>query len=70
MAATVAANPVATSTGVRLGAPRVLFELPKSAGAWVPARGGQRFLVNVGIAKPVPSPITIVVNWHAPPGRQ
>ena len=70
MAATVAADPAAASTGVRLGAPRVLFELPKDAGAWLPARGGQRFLVNVEIAKSIPSPITVVINWHAPAGRQ
>ena len=31
----------------------------------VPARDGQRFLVNTQTGDPVPNPITIVLNWTA-----
>lgn len=69
MAATVVADSAA-ATGPRLGVLRALFELPEGAGAWLPARGGQRFLVNIEVAKAVPSPITVVLNWHTLADRQ
>jgi dipeptidyl aminopeptidase/acylaminoacyl peptidase len=68
MAVSVAADPAA-ATGLRVGLPRLLFDLPKDAGAWLPAHDGQRFLVNVQMSKGVPAPVTVMLNWQTAIGR-
>ena len=35
------------------------------SGSNVPARDGQRFLVNTQTGDPAPNPITVVLNWTA-----
>jgi len=59
---------VTVDAGPRFGTPKPLFQTNVRAGVsalrthYVPARDGQRFLVNSAIDAP-PSPITVVVNW-------
>ena len=57
------------ATEFQPGVPRALFALPADGNFWIPANGGQRFLVGVQVAKAVPAPITVVLNWSAQ-GRQ
>lgn len=49
--------------GVRIGLPKKLFDLPLNAGAWLPAKDGQRFLVNLQSADAVVAPTTVLINW-------
>ena len=35
------------------------------SGSNVPARDGQRFLVNTQTGDPAPNPITVILNWTA-----
>ena len=64
MAVTVTPD-AAEPAGIRLGPPQRLFEVPLNSGAWIPAKDGQRFLVNVQVADAVPAPTTVMVNWVA-----
>jgi hypothetical protein len=69
VAASVATAAAATGTiGLQAGLPRDLFTLPADTRFWIPAKGGQRFLVSVLVTKPVPAPIQVVLNWSAPTG--
>jgi Tol biopolymer transport system component len=69
VAASVATAAAATGTiGLQAGLPRELFMLPADTRFWIPAKGGQRFLVSVLVTKPVPAPIQVVLNWSAPTG--
>ena len=62
---------VAIGPGPSFGVPKPLFQTRVSAGVdplrmhYVPARDGQRFLVNTQIGDPAPNPITVVLNWTA-----
>ncbi len=57
------------------GVPRELFPMPagvgsspnpsRSTAAYLVAADGKRFLVNVEVAKPIPQPIQVVLNWTA-----
>ena len=57
--------------GPSFGVPKPLFQTRVPAGVeplrihYVPARDGQRFLVNTQIGDPAPNPITVVLNWTA-----
>jgi dipeptidyl aminopeptidase/acylaminoacyl peptidase len=62
--ASVATAAAATGTiGLQAGLPRELFTLPADTRFWIPAKGGERFLVSVLVMKPVPAPIQVVLNW-------
>jgi len=62
---------VPVGPGPSFGVPKPLFQTRVPAGVdayrthYVPARDGQRFLVNTEIGEPAPNPITVVVNWTA-----
>jgi eukaryotic-like serine/threonine-protein kinase len=62
---------VPVGPGPSFGTPRQLFltRVPGGVNAlrthYVPSRDGQRFLLNTQSANPVPTPITIVLNWTA-----
>jgi hypothetical protein len=45
--------------------PQTLFSLPEDANSWTPATDGARFLVGVQVTKPLPAPVTVVLNWTA-----
>ena len=64
MAVAVTAAP-SEPAGVRLGLPQKLFDLPPNSGVWLPAKDGQRFLVNLQVADAVPAPTTVMLNWAA-----
>ena len=57
--------------GPSFGVPKPLFQTRVSAGVdplrthYVPARDGQRFLVNTQTGDSAPNPITVVLNWTA-----
>ena len=55
----------AEPVGLRLGLPHRLFDLPPNAAAWLPAKDGQRFLVDVQVADAVAAPTTVMLNWVA-----
>jgi hypothetical protein len=69
------AVPVQTGTPFQAGVPKALFQTRVPPGVnpnrrgYVPAAGGQRFLVNTLVEEPRPSPITVVLNWTAGLGR-
>jgi Tol biopolymer transport system component len=54
------------TTGLDVDLPRELFALPDQGAFWIPAKGGQRFLVGVQVTKAAPAPIQLVLNWAAP----
>jgi Tol biopolymer transport system component/tRNA A-37 threonylcarbamoyl transferase component Bud32 len=62
---------VPVGPGPSFGVPKPLFQTRVSVGVdvlrthYVPARDGQRFLVNTEIGDPPPNPITVVLNWTA-----
>ena len=62
---------VQVGAGPSFGVPKPLFQTRVSGGVdplrmhYVPARDGQRFLVNTQIGDPTPNPITVVLNWTA-----
>jgi Tol biopolymer transport system component len=60
---TATANAASGVTGLQVGVPRELFALPDPGSFWVPAKGGQRFLVGVQVTKAAPAPIQVVLNW-------
>jgi serine/threonine protein kinase len=68
------AVPVRSGSTLELGTPQALFESPSYlAGTVLSAwrkqydvtADGQRFLLNVLVSEPPPSPITVVLNWTA-----
>ncbi len=50
---------------LRVGATRVLFQLPESAFGLDVSADGERFLVNVPVIKSSSVPLSVVVNWTA-----
>ena len=65
MAASITTTAAGTGPiGVQVGVPRELFALPDPDAVWVPAKGGQRFLVGVQVAKASPAPIQVALNWN------
>ena len=62
---------VAVGTGPSFGVPEPLFQTRVAEGVSaqrthsVPARDGERFLVNTQSGDPAPAHITIVLNWTA-----
>ncbi len=52
---------VNAAKGFDAGVPKELFQM--SSGVYLPARDGQRFLVNVEVQKAVPQPIQVAINW-------
>ena len=62
---------VPVSPGPRFGLPRPLFQTRVSASVhpfrthYDASRVGQRFLISTLAADPVPTPITVVLNWTA-----
>jgi Tol biopolymer transport system component len=62
---------VTVGPGPSFGVPKVLFRTQVSRDVidtrthYVPARDGQRFLINTQIDDPAPNPITVVLNWTA-----
>jgi Tol biopolymer transport system component len=65
------AVPVSTTPVFEAGAPKTLFHTRAPEGVsplrtnYVPARDGQRFLVNTQSGDTGPAPITVVLNWTA-----
>jgi serine/threonine protein kinase/Tol biopolymer transport system component len=62
---------VTVGPGPSFGVPKALFrtQVPRDVTDvrthYVPARDGQRFLINTQIDDPAPNPITVVLNWTA-----
>ena len=62
---------VPVGDGPSFGIPKPLFQTRVPAGInqlrtnYVPSRDGQRFLINTLTGDPVPTPITVVLNWTA-----
>jgi hypothetical protein len=44
--------------------PLVFLVVVVTGSFWVPAKGGQRFLVGVQVTKAAPAPIQVVLNWN------
>jgi Tol biopolymer transport system component len=65
------AVPVSTTPAFEPGVPKALFQTRVPMGAhplrtnYVPARDGQRFLINTQSGEAPPTPITVVLNWTA-----
>ena len=61
----------AVGAGPAFDDPKPLFQtrVPEGVDArhahYVPARDGQRFLINTQSGDPAPNPITVVLNWTA-----
>ena len=71
MAASITApGGTARDGGPTVGVPRELFALPENSNDWIPAKGGQRFLINMQETKGVPAPIQVVLNWSQPAQTQ
>jgi hypothetical protein len=70
-------RPPAKSLPARLSAaaPRVLFDtgirtsVAETRNHYVVTRDGQRFLVNISADDENSAPITVVLNWDAPPTK-
>jgi Tol biopolymer transport system component/tRNA A-37 threonylcarbamoyl transferase component Bud32 len=66
---------VSVGAGPTFGLPVPLFQTRVPAGVsanrthYVPSRDGRRFLVNTQIGDPLPTPITVVLNWTAGPKK-
>jgi hypothetical protein len=62
---------VTVGPGPSFGVPKALFrtdvhrDITDVRTHYVPARDGQRFLINTQIDDPAPNPITVVLNWTA-----
>jgi len=62
---------VSIGAGPSFGVPKPLFQTRVPVGVsalrtnYVPARDGQRFLINTQTSDPPPNPITVVLNWAA-----
>jgi hypothetical protein len=55
-----------SSSGLRAGTPRPLFQLPQGTGlGWDVTADGERFLLNVPVIKSSSVPLSVVVNWAA-----
>lgn len=56
-----------TKSGLRVGTPRPLFQLPEGVGSahWDVTADGERFLLNVPMIKSSSVPLSLVVNWTA-----
>jgi eukaryotic-like serine/threonine-protein kinase len=71
----MAADVKATNTRFETGTPRVLFNTGITASfvdrrnQYVVTRDGQRFLVNISAEDENSAPITVVLNWQAPPKK-
>ena len=67
---TTTATGASGAIGLQVGVPRDLFALPDQGAFWIPAKGGQRFLVGVEVTKAAPAPIQVVLNWSGPAKNQ
>jgi Tol biopolymer transport system component len=56
---------VDTSSGVRAGAPKLLFQTPEGNQSWEVTSDGERFLVGVPVVKSTSRMLEIIVNWTA-----
>jgi eukaryotic-like serine/threonine-protein kinase len=62
---------VKSGSTLEAGVPSGLFEMPVPPftpayqNSYVPTPDGQRFLVNILVQDPTPTPITVVLNWAA-----
>ena len=72
MAASVTATAAGAgdAIGAQVAVPRELFALPDEEAVWIPAKGGQRFLVGVQARNAVSAPIEVVLNWSEPASAQ
>ena len=63
-------NDRAGGLGLQVELPRELFTLPSDTGFWLPAKGGERFLVSVPVVMAIPAAIHVVINWNSPLRRR
>ena len=62
---------VSVGAGPSFDVPKALFQTRTLVGidvirtSYVPSRDGRRFLINTQSGDPVPTPITVVLNWTA-----